>query len=224
MPDPSPVIPPRVKPKLRGLSHHLAFYVSLLAGGLLVAWAPPGLATQAAAIYALSVATLLGASALYHRPHWDPLPRARLRRVDHAAIYLLIAGTYTPVALLAVPPDAGHQLLTLVWSAAALGIAKSLLWPKAPKPLSALLYVAMGWLVVAQWSAVAHGLGPIGLELMLGGGVLYTTGALIYARRRPDPWPAVFGYHEIFHALVVLAAACHFAVIVRVVAANAPGG
>lgn len=206
---------PRAKPTLRGVSHQAGFYVSLLAGTLLISWAPPGAATQATAIYALCVSTLFGASALYHRPHWSPMARARMRRVDHAAIYLLIAGTYTPIAMLAVPQEAGRMLLSLAWGGAAFGIVKTLAWPRAPKWVTALVYVLFSWLVVVQWDAVASGLGPAGLGLILAGGAMYTGGALIYAKRRPDPWPQVFGYHEIFHALVVLAAACHFAAIVR---------
>lgn len=208
---------PRLKPVLRGVSHEIAFYISLLAGTLLAVAAEPGRPALAAAIYGLSVSALFGASALYHRPNWLPTTRAQLRRLDHSAIYLLIAGTYTPVALLAVPPPGGGQLLTLAWGGAALGIAKSLVWPKAPKPVTALLYVVLGWLVVGYWGAVTGGLGSVGTVLLIVGGVLYTTGALIYARRRPDPAPTVFGYHEIFHALVIAAAICHFVVVARVV-------
>ncbi len=210
---------PRKKPRLRGVSHEIAFYVSILAGCVLTAWARPGKPSLAAMIYTGCVTVLFGASALYHRPNWLPATRAMLRRVDHAAIYLLIAGTYTPVALLAVPGDAGMRLLALAWGGAVLGVGKSLLWPNAPKPVSAALYVLMGWLVVAEWSAVARGLGTVGLGLLLVGGVLYTAGAIIYAKRRPDPSPGVFGYHEIFHALVVAAAGLHFAAVARVVAA-----
>jgi len=213
----------RVKPTLRGVSHEIAFYVSLLAGFLLTAWARPGKPSLAAMIYTGCVSALFGASALYHRPNWLPATRARLRRVDHAAIYPLIAGTYTPVALLAVPGEAGIRLLAVAWGGAALGIAKSLLWTSAPKSVTAGLYVLLGWLVVAEWSAVARGLGAVGLALLLMGGVFYTTGAIIYARRRPDPKPAVFGYHEIFHALVVAAACLHFVAVARVVGAASVG-
>ena len=206
-----------LKPRLRGVSHQIAFFLSLIAGFAMTAAAPPGKIAFAVAVYVGSVSGLFGASALYHRPNWQPGTRAWLRRLDHSAIYLLIAGTYTPVALLALPETSGHRLLVLAWVGAALGMIKSLAWVHAPKPLSALLYVLLGWLVMSEWRAVAQGLGPIGLGLMGAGGVCYTVGAVIYARRRPDPWPRLFGYHEIFHALVIVAALCHMAMVARLV-------
>lgn len=160
---------------------------------------------------------LFAISAVYHVPMWTPARRQWLRRLDHAAIYLQIAGTYTPICLLALPAAAGESLLSAIWCAATAGIAKSILWVRAPKPVSAALYVGLGWAVVARWQAVVTGLGPVGFALMLCGGVLYTVGAVIYALRKPDPMPQVFGYHEIFHALVIAAAACHFVMVVRVV-------
>jgi len=217
------VLPARVKPLLRGVSHEIAFYVTLIAGPLLFAFAPAGRAAWAAVAYAVCLSALFGASALYHRPHWQPRARARMRRVDHAAIYLLIAGTYTPIAALAVSGAAGARLLWLAWGGAVLGIAKSLLWPQAPRALTAAIYVALGWLFVAEGGAVARGLGAAGLALLLGGGALYTAGAVIYARRCPDPAPRVFGYHEIFHALVVAAAMLHFGAVARLVISDGRG-
>lgn len=206
-----------LKPRLRGVSHQIAFFASLLSGVTMVALAPAGKAALAVAVHALSVSALFGASALYHRPNWQPSTRAWLRRLDHSAIYLLIAGTYTPVALLALPEARGVRLLAMAWVGAVLGMVKSLAWVHAPKPLSALLYVVLGWLVVSEWRGVAAGLGPTGLGLMAAGGVCYTVGAVIYARRWPDPWPRLFGYHEIFHALVIVAALCHLAMVAGLV-------
>lgn len=207
--------PTRVKPKLRGVSHEIAFYAALIGGTLLVVTARTSNERIAAAVYAFSVVNLFGTSALYHRPTWTPERRALMRRLDHAAIFILIAGTYTPIALLALPPEAGARLLWIVWPGAALGVLKSVVWPNAPKPLLAALCVLLGWALVADWSAIVGGVGELGATLILGGGALHTIGAVVYAAKRPDPWPTVFGYHEIFHALVVVAALCHAAFVAR---------
>jgi hemolysin III len=207
----------KVKPALRGVFHEIGFYVALLAGALLAAFARPGVTAAGAAAYSLSLCTLLGASALYHRPNWQPEARARMRRLDHAAIFVLIAGTYTPIALNLADRVAGERLLWMAWAGAGIGVVKSMFWVHAPKPLTVVLAILLGWLVVGEWSAVARTLGTAGVSLMLTGGVMYTTGAVIYALRRPDPVPAVFGYHEIYHMLVVAAAACHFGMIARLV-------
>lgn len=214
----TPCKPARVKPRLRGVSHELTFYFGLAGAVALIGAAPPGRATVAAAIYALSFVTLFGISALYHRPMWAPAARARLRRLDHSAIYLLIAGTYTPVALLAVPPDVGTRLLLVVWIGAGLGVLQSVAWSHAPRPLRAALYVLLGWAVVGEWSAVSAGLGTGGIALLAAGGGLYSLGAVVYATRRPDPAPAVFGYHEVFHLLVVAAAGCHAGLVLSLLA------
>ena len=207
---------PLVKPRLRGVSHQVAFFAALVAGAVLIALAPPR-AKVAAAIYATSLATLLGTSALYHRPHWAPGPRRWMRRADHAAIFVLIAGTYTPFTLLL--PREGGAMLALAWGGAALGILRALFWVHAPRALAAALYIAFGAAALFFWSPLHAALGAAGLALLLFGGLLYATGAVIYAARRPDPWPAVFGYHEIFHLLVVAAAICHFIVVVGVIRA-----
>jgi hemolysin III len=207
---------PLIKPRLRGVSHELAFFAALGAGAVLIALAPPR-AAVAAAVYAVSLAAMLGTSALYHRPTWSPKPRRWLRRADHAAIFVLVAGTYTPFTLLL--PAHRAALLALAWGGAAAGIAQSLFWAHAPRPLVAALYVALGWAVVIFWPALHAALGSAGLFFLALGGVLYSIGAIVYATRRPDPAPAVFGYHEIFHAFVIAAAVCHFGVVVGVVRA-----
>jgi hemolysin III len=203
-----------VKPRLRGVSHQWAFFVALVAGVTLVIAAPSGRATLAATIYAISVAAMFGASALYHRIDWKSLTARRwMRRLDHSMIYLLIAGTYTPFALLVLEGTIANAVLIAVWSGAALGIGLKMLWPDTPKWLTAAVYVTLGWVAVIAFPQLASELGVLGMSLVVGGGVLYTTGAVVYALRRPDPVPAVFGYHEIFHVLVIAAAMLQFVAI-----------
>jgi hemolysin III len=184
-----------------------------VAGAILVALAPAGRATVAAAIYAVALAGLLGTSALYHRIVWPPRARAWLRRLDHSMIFVLIAGTYTPFALLVLDGTLRNVVLLGVWSGAAAGIVFTLVWVDAPKWLTAGAYVALGWFSIIAVPEIAQRAGAGALALLAVGGVAYTAGAVVYARRRPDPRPATFGYHEIFHVLVVVAAAAHFTAV-----------
>ena len=203
-----------MKPRLRGVSHQWAFFASLLTGVALVLAAPSGRAALAAAVYAVCVAGLFGASALYHRITWaSAAARRRMRRLDHSMIFLLIAGTYTPFALLALRGALATAILVVVWSAAAGGILLKLLWIDAPKWLVALIYVALGWVALAAFPELIERIGVTATALVGAGGVLYTIGAVVYALQRPDPAPAVFGYHEVFHALVIVAAALQYAVV-----------
>jgi hemolysin III len=212
------VIATTPRPRLRGVSHQWAFFFSLLAGGALVIAAPAGEATVAAAIYAASVAALFGTSALYHRVTWASQKARRwMRRLDHSMIFLLIAGTYTPFALLVLEGTLATVILLVVWTGALAGIVLKLVWIDAPKPLVAVLYVLLGWVAVAASPDLLAGLGVTSTALVAAGGVLYTAGAVVYALGRPNPVPAVFGYHEVFHALVIAAAALQYAVIVFVV-------
>jgi hemolysin III len=190
--------------------HQYAFFASLLAGFSLVATAPTPSARLAAAVFAASVAAMLGVSAVYHRVTWRPRPRAWMARVDHATIYLLIAGTYTPYALLALAGPWRVGVLAVVWSGAAAAIALKFAWVDAPKALAAALGVALGWAGVVALPQLVKEVGAAATVLVLAGGVLYTAGAVVYALRRPDPLPAVFGYHELFHAFVVAGVACHY--------------
>jgi hemolysin III len=202
------------KPRLRGVSHQWAFFVSLATGLALVIGAPGGEARVAAAIYALSVAALFGTSALYHRVTWASQNARRwMRRLDHSMIFLLIAGTYTPFAALVLEGTLATVILVVVWAGALGGIVLKLVWIDAPKPVVAVLYVLLGWVAVAAFPDLIDGLGVTSAALVAGGGVLYTAGAVVYALGRPDPAPTVFGYHEIFHALVIAAAALQYAVI-----------
>jgi len=202
------------KPRLRGVVHQWSFFAALLAGGVLLVLAPTGFARLAAGIYAFGLCALLGASALYHRGEWSARVEPWMRRLDHSMIFVLIAGTYTPIALLALKGTFAQVVLVVVWVGAAAGILFSLLWIEAPAWLVALIYIALGWFLVAVFPAVFASLGPVGAGLIAGGGLLYTVGAVIYARARPDPVPDVFGYHEVFHVLVVAAAALHYTAIV----------
>jgi len=210
------------KPRLRGVLHQWAFFASLVLGALLVAFAPGGRGTLAAAIYALSVAALFGVSALYHRVDWPTAAaRRRMRRLDHTMIFVLIAGSYTPFGLLVLDGPIATIVLITVWAGAAGGALMKLLWIDAPKWLVALTYVLLGWVAVAAFPGLLDELGVAPTLLAGAGGVLYTLGAVVYALRRPDPAPAVFGYHEVFHALVIAAAAIQYAVIAFFVLPNA---
>src|SRR5215213_2772864 len=204
----------KVKPRLRGVSHEWAFFVSLVAGSILVIAAPSARATAAVAIYAFSLSALLGTSALYHRVNWRrPEIRRWMRRLDHSMIFLLIAGTVTPFALLVMDGPLANALLIAVWAGALAGIIVEVIWVDAPKWASTMVYLAVGWIGLLGFPAIVVAAGVGAGALIATGGVLYTAGALVYARQRPDPNPAVFGYHEIFHVLVLAAAAAHFAAI-----------
>lgn len=209
--------PIAVKPLLRGVSHQVAFFIALVAGAVL-AFKVPGEFRVSAIVYGLSLATLLGVSALYHRPQWSKVARNRMRKLDHASIFILIAGTATPFCA-RLPPEAGDRFLVIIWTLGVLGVLRAVFWTDAPKPLVAILAIGMGWSVTPYWREMGALLGPLGMTLFVAGGILYSGGALAYALKRPNPWPRVFGYHEIFHAAVILAAACHFVAITRVLLA-----
>ena len=192
--------------------HELGFYAALGVGAALVLTAEQGRARAAAIVFASCVAGCFGASALYHRPTWTPRARAWLARLDHAGIYLLIAGTYTPFGLIVMSTGWAVPVLSIVWVGAFAAILVKLLWIGAPKWLSAAIGLTLGWSgIVALPELLAM---PVfGLALLLAGGVLYTAGAIVYVRRSPDPVPNAFGYHELFHVMTLLAAACQYAVI-----------
>jgi hemolysin III len=212
------ILDPSGKPRMRGVSHQWAFYVSLLTGLLLVVFAPRGTATLAAAIYSVSVAALFGTSALYHRINWKTIGARRwMRRLDHSMIFVLIAGTYTPFALVALHGALATAILIVVWSGALAGVALQLIWADAPRVVSAIVYIALGWVAIAAYPQMVDNVGVTGTALVTVGGLLYSAGAVIYALQRPDPVPKVFGYHEIFHVLVIAAAALHYAVVAFIV-------
>jgi hemolysin III len=203
-----------VKPKLRGVSHEWAFFVSLFLGaGLIVAAKTPE-ATFAVAIYAVSLSALLGTSALYHRVNWKrPDVRRWMRRLDHSMIFFLIAGTYTPFALLALDGPLADAILAVVWIGAIAGAIVEMVWIEHPKWVAALVYISIGWVALIAFPELWSEMGAAGTLLVAAGGLLYTVGAVVYATQRPDPNPRVFGYHEVFHLLVIAAAAAHFAAV-----------
>lgn len=198
------------KPLLRGRFHEAAAFVSLGACLMLLGKATTSLSLWALGIYSLSLMSLLTISALYHRINWQPQARALMRRLDHAAIFGLIGGTMTPIFLLALPEEVGRGPLLLIWVVISLGILQTVFWIKAPKWLASTIYVAVGWIPVLYFNQIGQALGPSGSAMILAGGFVYTVGAIIYALKKPNPWPHIFGYHEIFHICVVIAAIFHF--------------
>jgi hemolysin III len=171
----------------------------------------------AATVYVITLVALFGVSSTYHRSKGSAAVVLRWKRADHATIFLMIAGTYTPLCVLGVGGEAGMQMLALIWTGSLLGVLRATLWHKAPRAISAGLYIAVGWMMAWFHADVRAGIGDGWLALVLLGGVFYTLGAVIYALRWPDPRPQVFGYHEIFHVLVIAAAGCHFAVVMQLV-------
>jgi hemolysin III len=202
-----------VKPKLRGVIHQYFFFVSLISGPLMV-WRTVDSEQQVATtIYSLSLSLLLGTSALYHRITWSEMSRLWMRRLDHLMIFVLIAGTYTPLMFIGVEPDLCELVLKIVWGAVGVGAIIKLGWPTAPKWLSAVLYVALGWFALVPVPQLLDHCGWSCVGWLLAGGVLYTLGALAYAFKRPNFVRGAFGYHELFHTFVVIAAACHYQAI-----------
>jgi hemolysin III len=195
-------------PRLRGVLHQYASFVSVALGIPLVVGASGFRERLSALVFAAALATMFGVSALYHRITWRPGPRRWMRRLDHAAIYLLIAGTYTPFGLVALSGAWRWTVLPVVWGGALAAIVLKVAWVDAPKWVAAAIAVALGWVGVLVLPQLWDHAGTAGVVLLAIGGVLYTGGAIVYARGRPDPVPAVFGYHELFHALVIAAAAC----------------
>jgi hemolysin III len=203
-----------VKPRLRGVLHQWAFAASLAGGAALLLEAGSARARIAAGVYALSLAALFGTSALYHRVDWHSLRARRvMRRLDHTMIFVLIAGSYTPFALLVLHGSLGVIILAVVWSGALAGAVFKLVWVDAPRWLMAGTYIGLGWVAVVATPQIVHRLGVVPVVAVALGGVLYSVGAVIYASKRPDPVPTVFGYHELFHLLVIVAAALQYAVV-----------
>jgi hemolysin III len=203
-----------VKPKLRGVSHEWAFFISLGLGVALILAAKTPKATLAVTIYAVSLSALFGTSALYHRVNWKrPNVRRWMRRLDHSMIFFLIAGTYTPFALLVLNGALADAIFVVVWVGAIAGAVVEMVWIDHPKWVAALIYMALGWVAAVAFPGLWDSMGVTGTLLVAAGGLLYTAGAVVYATQRPNPNPRVFGYHEVFHALVIAAAAAQFAAI-----------
>jgi len=202
---------------MRGWLHFWSFYASLATGATLVSIAAATVSWTAALatfVYGLTIVGLFGVSALYHRHNWLSVrSRTVMKRLDHSMIFVFIAGTYTPFAVLALPGAGGRIVLAVVWGGALLGVALKMAWPHAPRWLGVPIYIALGWVAVFVLPDLLHHAGIASLVLLLVGGALYTAGAVFYATKWPDPWPKVFGYHEFFHAATVLAALCHYVAI-----------
>jgi hemolysin III len=204
---------PPLKPLLRGVIHQIAFVASLGVGALLIVASDGARRQLAAAVFAASVAACFGASALYHRVTWTPSRRLWMRRVDHAGIYLLIAGTYTPVGLLALHGNWQLGVLATVYTGAAAAIVLKFAWVDAPKWLAVAVGIALGWVAVVALPQLVTRVGLTAVALLAAGGIAYTLGAIVYARRRPNPIPHAFGYHELFHALTVVAVSFQYVAI-----------
>jgi hemolysin III len=205
-----------VKPRLRGWLHTYAAALSIATGATLIAVAAAvrgGPAAATTAIYAATVTLLFGTSALYHRLKWQPRAHALMKRLDHSMIFVFIAGTYTPIAALTLDRPAAVAVLVTVWTGALFGVALQTAWPGSPRWISVPCYVAVGWVAVFVLPQLLHNAGVAALVLILAGGVIYTLGGLVYALRRPNPVPGVFGFHEVFHACTLLAAVCHYVAI-----------
>ena len=207
----------RQKPRLRGVSHFIAFCVSVFAGAALILLSPPSGVRTGAMVYAASLTALLGISAMYHRPFWPAHIRRWFRHVDHGAIFTLIAGTSTPVAM-SLPSPAKEQFLTVVWVGAAIGVLRAVFWINAPRWLVVVLAIGVGWAALPYVPVAYSTIGPVNVALIAIGGVIYSGGAVIYGLKRPNPLPGIFGYHEVFHAMVIIAALCHFICVARLTA------
>jgi len=207
-----------VKPRLRGVLHQWACVVFTGLAALLIVLASGAREHAGAATFAAALVAMFGTSAIYHRVNWQSLAaRMWWRRLDHAMIFVLIAGTYTPFGLLALEGAWRWSILSVVWVGSLAAIVVALAWVRAPKWLSAVLGILLGWVAVVAVPQLVDAVGPLGMLLLGVGGVLYTFGAIVYARRSPDPVPAVFGYHELFHACVIGAAACQYAVVAMLI-------
>jgi hemolysin III len=202
---------------LRGWLHLWSFFVSLAAGSALIALAATTASPRAAlatSVYTATVLGLFGVSALYHRVNWvSARARTWMKRLDHSMIFVFIAGTYTPIAALTLPHPAAVAVLAVVWTGAIFGVALQTAWPRAPRWLAVLCYIALGWVAVFVFPALLREGGVATFVLIAAGGVVYTIGALVYGLKRPDPWPGTFGFHEVFHACTLLAALCHYVAV-----------
>jgi hemolysin III len=205
-----------LKPRLRGWLHAYAAAVSLASGATLIAVAAPLRGVPAGAttaVYCATVTLLFGTSALYHRVDWKPAAQLLMKRLDHSMIFVFIAGTYTPIAALTLPRDTASAVLVTVWAGALLGVSLQIGWAGAPRWLSAPCYIALGWVAAFVMPDLLQNAGVAAFVLLIAGGALYTAGAVVYALKRPDPWPGTFGFHEVFHLCTLVAAICHYVAV-----------
>ncbi|WP_040337327.1 PAQR family membrane homeostasis protein TrhA [Candidatus Blastococcus massiliensis] len=203
---------PDTRPRMRGWLHLFSFFGAIVSSAVLIplAYVESARAGISVTVYCLTICGLFGVSALYHRRRWSPRGWRLMKRLDHSMIFLFIAGTYTPFALLAVDEATGFLVLAVVWAGALGGVTLKMTWPTAPRWVGVPLYIALGWVAVFVLTDILHFAGVTSLVLLAAGGVLYTLGGIAYGIKRPDPWPGTFGYHEVFHAMTVVAAICHY--------------
>ncbi len=206
-----------VKPLLRGHFHQAAFFLSVGASLMLILQSPTPIKLFSSIVYSICLTGLFGLSALYHRPNWGDTGRSLMKRLDHSAIFLLIAGSFTPICLVAMEPQTGRDLILIVWAFAIVGIFLAILWPKAPKWLGATIYLLMGWLAAPYISDFYRVLGVFNFTCLVAGGVIYSLGAIVYVIKKPNPIPEIFGYHEVFHLFTILAAILHFILIANII-------
>jgi hemolysin III len=202
-----------VRPQFRGISHQIAFFAAIPSAAAVVVTANSSVARAAGGAFALSVVAMFGVSSIFHRGSWTPKAARRLGRLDHAMIYALIAGTYAPIGLLVLHRGWRLPILAAIWGGACLAVVVEFAWVRAPKWLAPAIGIALGWTAVIVLPQIVGGIGAAGSALLLAGGLAYSAGAVVYVRQRPDPAPATFGYHEIFHALVVIAVICQYSTI-----------
>ena len=205
-----------LKPRLRGWLHAYAAAISIASGAALVAIAAAlrgGPAGATTAIYAATVTMLFGTSALYHRINWGPRAHGVLKRLDHSMIFIFIAGTYTPIAVLTLSKSSAMAVLAIVWTGAVFGVVLKSTWPSAPRWLAVPCYVGLGWVAVFVLPQLLHNAGVAAFVLIAVGGLFYTMGAVVYGLKRPNPWPGTFGFHEVFHLCTLIAAVCHYIAI-----------
>jgi hemolysin III len=208
------------KPRLRGWIHEIAFFVSIPAGITLVLLAQSTLARVVAGVYAVSLTAVFGSSAAYHRGRWSPKALSRMKRLDHSMIFVLIAGSYTPVSVFALQGTWSVVMLSLAWAIAAVGITLKLVKIDGLHVTTGILYMGAGWLALVALPQIVRGLSLPAIMLMVAGGLLYTAGAIVFATKKPDPSPATFGYHEIWHSFLTAAAACHWVMILLLLRAT----
>ncbi len=209
-----------LKPRLRGWLHAYAAVISVVTGAALISVAAAQRGAPAAtttSIYSATVTLLFGVSALYHRLGWSDRARALMKRLDHSMIFVFIAGTYTPIAVLSLPRNAAIAVLVAVWTGAAFGVALQTTWRSAPRWLSTPCYIALGWVAAFVMPDLLHNAGVAAFTLIIAGGVVYTVGGVVYALKRPNPYPGTFGFHEVFHLCTLVAAICHYVAVWLVV-------
>ena len=197
---------------LKGWSHLIAAVAAITLCPILIGLSPAGTRAEAA-IYSAAVIGLFTISGLFHRVQWSPRPHKIMQSLDHSMIFVVIAATYTPIAAVALPQPQGRIILSVVWIGALIGVVLHLAWPSAPRPVVVAPYLIVGWAAAAVPVDIWRSLGVAGFILLVSGGVLHSIGAVVYARKRPDPWPTVFGFHELFHLFVIGGIACHYVVV-----------